>query len=348
MKIALVTLDYSPATGGVARYLSNLVNASKGAIDAFTVKPAGHFPYASQIRFMRTLARRGYDRILVSHALPVGTAAWIARKFGGPKYIILMHGLDLRLALRSRRKSWILRRVLRNASLVLVNSSFVANEIRQFDKRIDPKILTPGVEPIAFPARSEARRSLGIAEADVVILTVARLVPRKGIDRLIAAIPLLPQNVRLVVIGDGPDRERLMELVEKTIWLSYERPEKKILFINRSTDEERNRWYAASDIFAFLARDEGDDVEGFGIVCLEAALAGLPVFAGKSGGVTEAVVDGVTGILVDPLDDRSIINALRSLVDHPEEREHLGRIGRERTLRDFQWTDRWNKLQTWL
>jgi len=341
MKTALVTLDYPPANGGVARYLKNLVLASNGEMDVFVpLLRRSRYPYWSQIFFMRSLRHRGYDRLLVSHALPVGTAAWFARAIGGPAYVVLMHGLDLRSAQKHPRKAWLLHRVLRGAKTVLANSAFVAREIHSFDPAITAHPITPGVEPLTFPVRSDVRHTFGISGSTFVILTVARLVSRKGIDTLLRVLPFFDASVRLVIVGDGPDRSRLDALAKRF--------GPRVTFVTNATDEERNRWYAAADLFAFLARDEGDDVEGFGIVCLEAALAGLPVLAGNSGGVSEAVVDGVTGLLVDPTDDEQIVSAIRRMINDPDLRERLGAAGRERAWKDFRWMTRWDLLKTLL
>lgn len=121
---------------------------------------------------------------------------------------------------------------------------------------------------------------------------------------------------------------------------------KRVRFIHEADDAERNAWYAASDAFALPVRDEGDDVEGFGIVFLEAALAGLPSVAGRSGGAPEAVLDGETGLLVDSTDPQAIAGAVQRLRADPELRRRLGRTGCERGLRDFRWEDRWGKLRS--
>lgn len=353
-RIALITLDYPPEKGGVARYLGNLVQASHGLMDVFVnethrvggpgnvvLKPLVRTAWPTwwpMVSFIQGLRKQGYASVLVSQALPCGTAAWLARKTGGLPYSVLMHGLDLRLALRSGRKRWLLGRILRGATSVFVNSELVAQEIRDFDHRIHPTILTPGVEPIEFPEADPARKILGIAENIFQLVCVTRLVPRKGIDRLLEAMQLTPPDVHLCVIGDGQDHERLLKLAEPL--------GERVKFLHELDDGERNAWYAASDAFVLPVRDEGTDVEGFGIVFLEAALAGLPAIAGRSGGAVEAVLDQETGVLVNPNDPQDIAAAIQSLRADPSLRARLGQAGRARALRDFRWSDRWAKLQT--
>jgi phosphatidylinositol alpha-1,6-mannosyltransferase len=288
------------------------------------------------VPFIRGLRRQGYVSLLVSQALPCGTAAWIARLTGGLPYSVLIHGLDLRLALRSGRKRWLLGRILRGAKAVFVNSQLVAAEVRNFDHRIHPIIITPGVEPIEFPDPAPARKALGIAGNAFQLVCVTRLVPRKGIDRLLEAMQLVPADAHLCVIGDGHDRERLLKLAEPL--------GERVKFLHDLEDSERNAWYAASDAFVLPVRDEGTDVEGFGIVFLEAALAGLPAIAGCSGGAIEAVMDQETGLLVNPASSQEIAAAIQALRADPGLRARLGQAGRVRALRDFRWNDRWDKL----
>lgn len=337
-RIALVTLDYPPKKGGVARYLFNLVAASGGAISVFQPKLRAVFPrWWPMVGFMISLRGREFERLLVSHVLPCGTAALIARQFGGLPYGVLMHGLDLRLARRSFRKRFLLRRVLAGAQVVFANSQFVANEISQFAPSIKPVVVTPGVEAIVFPEHDAARQALGLSTEMYQLIAVARLVPRKGIDTLIAALALLPSHVRLTVIGDGPDRKRLERLAAKA--------QGRIRFITNASDEERNQWYAASNAFALPVRDEGDDIEGFGIVFLEAAMAGLPCIAGKSGGATEAVEDEVTGLLVEPDNPQAVADAVLRLVGDAEFRVRLGHAARSRVQSSFRWVDRWEAIR---
>ncbi len=355
-KHALYTLDYPPERGGVARYLGDLVEASKGGMDVFvpethactgpgrveTLKSfaTGPSPWRPLVRSLRRLRARGYRSLLVSHVLPVGTAALLARLAGGLPYAVLVHGLDLRLAVRRRHRRWLARLVLRQAGAVLTNSEAVAAEVRALDACLRPTVVTPGVQPRAFLGRVEARAGLGVPADAFICLTVARLVPRKGIDTMIRRLPSLPASVRYVVIGDGADRDRLKGLAHASGVAD------RVTFLHGADDAERDRWLAAADLFVFLAREEPSDLEGFGLACLEAAMAGLPVLAGRSGGVPEAVVEGETGLLVEPTDDISLNEAFFKLFLDSQLRARLGRQGRERALRAFRWADRWERVHS--
>lgn len=350
--IALVTLDYPPETGGVARYLGSLVRHAGGEIDVFVnethpadgpgrVEPSwmlarGPIPWRPMIGLIRSLKQQGYKHVLVSHVLPVGTAAWIARMLGGLTYSVIVHGLDLRLARASSKKAWITKRILRNARVVIANSEATAADIRQFDSRVRPQILTPGVEDAHAMAQSEARRKLRFEEGDGLVISIGRLVPRKGFDRLIEAMALLSSDVKLVIIGKGNDENRLKALAENM--------EDRIAFVTDANDEQRDLWLEAADLFALPARDEGDDVEGFGIVYLEAAAHGLACIGGNSGGVPEAIIDARTGMLVDPNEASEIANAIKALLEDPDRRIAMGRAGRDRVRSEFRWGTRANRL----
>ncbi len=348
MKAALITLDYPPERGGVACYLGNLVAGSEGLVNVFVnlahpsegpghvervkLLSRGPFAWRPMIGFMRGLKRKGYDQLIVSHLLPVGTAACIAKKLGGLPYSVIVHGLDLRLAQSTSRKAWLARHVLKNATNVISNSRAIAAEINAFEPSVFPKVITPGAEPMQLPERADARRVIGLSENAFVLLAVARHVQRKGLDRLVETMGFLPKEVNLVIIGDGPDRSR----IETLAWRFRDR----VRLLTAATDLERNLWYAAADVFILPAREELADVEGFGIVFLEAAMAGLPVIAGKSGGIPEAVVDGVTGLLVDPHNPREIAEAVKALFDRPDIGRQFGEAGKLRAFRDFRWEDR--------
>jgi len=352
-RIALVTLDYPPERGGVARYLGNLVEESKGEIGVFVNEThramgPGHVEsvrlletgwpaWWPMVGVMRGLRDKGYSKIFVSHALPCGTAAMIARLMGGLPYAVLMHGLDFRLATRSAWKRFVLRHILKRSCLVITNSQIVGEEITDFMPSIKPLMLTPGVEPRDFPPRETARASFGIDPQTFQLLSVTRLVPRKGIDKLIQAMSLLPQEVKLTIIGDGQDLDRLRALASSL--------GERVRFLTEVDDAARDAWYAASDTFVLPVRDEGDDMEGFGIVFLEAAQAGLASIAGKSGGAVEAVLDEETGLHVEPNDINAIAAAINRLRGDLLLRSRLGEAGKTRVKRDFRWADRWGKLR---
>lgn len=347
----LFTLEYPPHNGGIARYLAGLVHASVGAIQV--VVPEAH-PFTDEmverktffgrgliawwplVRHMRNLSR-SKNKIFLSHVLPIGTAAWVASFFGGPEYTVLFHGLDLRMTQRSAWKRWLVKQIVKRAEMIAVNSEFVAKECKRLFPERTPLLLTPGYEPRTLPSREEARKILKIVQEEQILLSVCRLVPRKGIDRAIESFASLPQTARLVVIGEGPDRARLETLAKPF--------GKNIVLLGALDDRTRDLWYAAADVFLFPVRDEGMDIEGYGIVCLEAAAAGLPVIVGQGGGAPETVVDQVTGFVVDTEQPGKLEEAIKTLLADDNLRQEMGERGRQRVLKEARWIYRWNALQ---
>ena len=350
----LITVDYPPETGGVARYLFELVKASKGEMKV--IVPAGQGLGGDGV-IAKSLFRTQWPRwwpvigaclalkrkakaILVSHVLPIGTAAMISRWLGGPKYVLLLHGLDIRLANRSFWKRVLFKMIVFFAGHIIVNSEATRRLFAQATGSDRPvTVIHPAVADHSFSDRKKARDVLGISPEEHIVLAVARLVERKGVDALIQSIQHLPpgDRIRVVIIGDGPESSKLHELARDS--------KHRIQFLSQTSDEHKWEWYAAANVFCLPVKDFSDDLEGFGIVFLEAALAGLPVIAGKSGGVSEAVVDRETGILVNSNDTKEIGRALMMLLGDPDLQKRYGLAGRERALRDFRWEDRWESYQ---
>lgn len=353
-KITLITLDYPPDRGGVARFLGNLAKESDGAMKV--IVPEGHEASGPGDVCSAKLFRKAWPHwwlmvreahklkrdtsvIFVSQVFPVGTAVWISRMMGGPEYAVLFHGLDLKLA-QGFWKKWLLRRICRGSKALFVNSRATLDELKKSVPRAEATVLTPGVELRQVPAKAEARRILGLDPNTEVVLSVTRLVPRKGIDISLHAMARIQakRKVEYVVIGDGPDKERLQKTAEES--------KTEVRWITWAEDEEKWLWFAAADVFLLPVREEKNDVEGFGIVYLEASLAGIPSIAGKSGGAGEAVKNDLTGLLVKPNSIDEIEDAVLRLLDDKDLATKLGEQGRERALKDFRWEDRWRLLSS--
>ncbi|MBU1032369.1 MAG: glycosyltransferase family 4 protein [Patescibacteria group bacterium] len=340
-KITLITLDYPPLKGGIARYLSELVKASNGEMEVITPEDRNFFrnkwPRWKPIVDICLSLKNKERVILLSHVFPVGTAAWLAKRKGGPDYAVLFHGLDLRLV-KGLWKKWLLKQICANAKLLIVNSESTRSDLRTLVPSADPLDLTPGVDEQDIPSREKARELLEITQFEKIVVSLARLVPRKGIDNALHAMSRLQKkmDVPYVVLGDGPDRDRLIRLA-----LEHRT---QVKWIRNASDEEKWLWLAAADVFLLPVRDEGEDVEGFGIVYLEAAKAGIPSVAGKSGGATEAVKHNKTGFLVRPNDVDDIEEAVEKLLKDEELRKKLGEEAKKRVEEEFGWGERWRKL----
>ncbi|MDD2785625.1 MAG: glycosyltransferase [Patescibacteria group bacterium] len=366
-RLYCLTFDYPPMHGGVARYLSSLGKASNGQVKVLVPLEHPLVPPDTSYQLLVTkfwwsgwpkwlpLVKRCLELkegiIFVSHVVPIGTAAWISRLFGGPDYVVLFHGTDLQ-RLKSKWKRWLLRRICSQARLLVTNSEATKTALQRLMPQADALVMTPGVESVDRMSKLEARKGLGVDENAKVILAVCRLVERKGVDTLLQALSLfdiqrsgnstfseaeIRDSIELVVIGSGPYAPQLHQLADLL--------KIKVRWVENASDEEVARWYDGADVFCLPSREAADDVEGFGIVFLEAAAHGLPVIAGRGWGTEEAVVDGITGLLVKP-DAESVAKALEVMLSDEDLRQRLGEAGRKRVEKDFKWEDRWKILKS--
>ena len=271
-------------------------------------------------------------------------------------YGIIVHGGDL-LTLRqkirrSRFKRWSYRSLLNAAAVFVANSGWTAERCRELlhDLHLPAaaervRVVPLGTDPDRFspgPAAAEAFRAQRGLPGGPWLVTVARLVPHKGIDsgiRLLAALSGEHPALRYLVVGRGPYEAELRRLAE-SLGLAN-----RVHILSDVTDEELPAAYASGDIYLGLSREAGLDVEGFGIALLEAAACGLPVVAGASGGTADAVAHGASGFLVDPDDIQQAIDAVKKLLDDPALARQLGNAGRERVMHGFTWERVVNELR---
>jgi phosphatidylinositol alpha-1,6-mannosyltransferase len=174
-----------------------------------------------------------------------------------------------------------------------------------------------------------------------VFLTVGRLIRRKGFDKVLVAMrEALKTNANLayVIVGQGPEEANLRILI-KALGLTD-----SVRLLTNVEDDEKYRWFQLADVFVMVSHDQAGDYEGFGIVYLEAGLAGKPVIAGNGGGVADAVVDNETGILVDPENKEALVSAILKLAEFEGLRRRLGDEGRRRAKQDFNWEGQAQKI----
>jgi phosphatidylinositol alpha-1,6-mannosyltransferase len=344
----LLTSDFPPSRGGIQRYLERLAeHLQASGAQVTVVAPATEGSAASdagrRYRVVRVPCRGRISAVLyllggllfarlkapdevsvASSWFPAGVAAaLLPRTFRG-RLAVLAHGTEL--ASRGNvARSVLMRWVFRRADIVIANSRFTARRARAAGVRGAIGVAYCGVDPATVPR---------LPAAEPTILSVGRLIARKGFDRTIEAVALLSERfpaLRYELAGDGPDRTRLEALARDFRVTGHVR------FLGEIDDAALRSAYERAWCFAMPSRTDGDDVEGFGIVYLEAAMAALPVVAGRGSGAAEAVVDKVTGLLVDPGDPHAIAAALHELLADPEHARSLGEAGRARALADFTW-----------
>jgi phosphatidylinositol alpha-1,6-mannosyltransferase len=288
-------------------------------------------------RINRMAKEVGADLVVLDPALPLGLV--------GPSlelpYDVVLHGAEVTVPGRLPISKQTLGHVLRRARHVVAAGGYPAAEAEHAAGRTLPiTVVPPGVDterfvPLTETQRLEARRHFGLADGAEVVVSISRLVPRKGFDTAIRAAALLRHsrpNLVLAIAGGGRDEPRLRQLAEQL--------HAPVVFLGRVSNDDLPRLYGCADVYAMLCRNRwgGLEQEGFGIVFLEAAACGVPQVAGDSGGAAEAVDDGVTGVVVRrPDDPRDVAAAFEQLLDDPLGRVRMGRQGRERAVREFSY-----------
>ena len=276
---------------------------------------------------------------------PPGLAGVILKKARGLPFIAYCHGEELTQTERLRIQPKIRDCIYRSADAVIANSDFSVRALRQvgIDENRIHKI-TPGVDTDRiFPKQPDERLiQKHRIKGNIVLLTVGRLIDRKGQDSVIRVLgKMLPKHpdLRYLVVGKGPEEARLRKLAADIGLTEH------VNFVGFVPDEELNSYYNLADIVVMPNREEeSGDLEGFGMVFLEGSAAGKPVVAGRSGGAPETVVDGVTGVLVNSRDEDDIQRALEELVVNENLRKQLGQAGLKHVLGEFNWDVRAERL----
>ena len=269
----------------------------------------------------------GYDfpaLLLLSYVLPI-------------RFFVYLHGNDVLCPAKNPLLRRLFEWTLSRAEGVACNSSFTRNYLKDHFRCDTPTyVITPTVRPEKFGPRdllekapvlrAELRAKYNIPEAAVVILSVGRLVRRKGFNRVIENLPtLLAQglDVYYLICGRGPLEAELKTLASQL------GVKERVLFAGYVSDKQLASYYAACDLFSMLTFFDAADksIEGFGIVYLEAGYFAKPVIASRVGGVEDAVHHHTTGLLVDPNDDEEITRTLLKLCTHHPLRERLGLDG---------------------
>ncbi|MEO7556028.1 MAG: glycosyltransferase family 4 protein [Acidimicrobiales bacterium] len=362
----LVTNDFPPKHGGIQSYLwelwrrlppedvTVLTTPFAGAREwdakqPFRIERARHqvlLPTPALGRRIDALADTvDADLVVLDPALPLGLLGPRLRH----RYGLVVHGAEVTVPGRLPVSHAALRSVLRGAAVVVAAGGYPLAEAERVAGRRLPAIdIPPGVDvarfaPLDAAGVRAARTSLGLPIDAVVVAGVSRLVPRKGFDVLLrAAGRLAPRHPHLLVViaGAGRDRARL-ERVATTAGAP-------VRFLGRVPDDAMPSVYGSADVFAMVCRNRwlGLEQEGFGIVFLEAAAAGVAQLAGASGGAAEAVVHGETGLVVDQPDDvDAVADALTRLIEDPDARATMGKAARARAESDFGYDDLARRLQ---
>lgn len=368
-KTLFITTDFPPMIGGVASYYGALAESLssdeltllapdiKGA-DQFDAKqkyPVLREPFYYRLfwprwyrllRLVKKLQRANkYDMIVAGQLLPVGTVAMFLKLYFKVPYLVVIHGMDLLIPLKSRRKKKLALKILNNAETLVAANGFIKDKLFELGITAEKiTIIHPGVNRTfpADPVEAALIEEQHQLQGKKVLLSVGRLVARKGFDTVIRSLPYVwktQPDVVYVIVGVGVDLERLKSLVPP-------HANGRVIFVGEATAERLAAWYRRSFALIMLSRVvDNTDIEGFGMVYLEANTYAKPVIAADTGGVKDAVINGLNGIITDPVDPERVAGAIVRLVEDVKYAEALGIKGRERALTDFSWSGQAEKFQ---
>jgi phosphatidylinositol alpha-1,6-mannosyltransferase len=360
----VVTNDFPPRTGGIQQYVWNLVARlppervavlapnwpgwrDHDAAQPFVIHrwPAEFlWPTPALSRRAAALAaEHGAEVVLFGHGYPTPLIGPALRQAGWP-YVVLTHGAEVWMA-RAPAVAQSMRWALGRARAVTAVSEYTRVRLRgAVPPSVPLDLLVPGVDETRFRPNvdgSAVRERFGL-HGRPVVTCVSRLVPRKGQDVLIRSMAVLRSLVHdavLLVAGGGAYEGVLRSMAAAA-------PVGSVVLAGELSDEDLPGAYAAGDAFAMPCRSRwgGLEVEGFGIVFLEAAATGKPVVAGRSGGAAEAVVDEVTGLLVEPSEPKAVALALWHVLRADGPGPRMGVAGRARVESGFTWRGQTERL----
>ncbi|RIJ76348.1 glycosyltransferase family 1 protein [Nakamurella silvestris] len=356
----LITNDFPPRAGGIQSYVHALAErlpaddvvvyapAWEGAETFDAAQPFPVFRHPTSLMVPSPAVARRAAALVAEHRLEAawfGAAAPLAllaphlRKAGVVRTVASTHGHEVGWSMMPGSRQ-ALGRIGRTNDVITFVSRYARRRIAAaLGPRAALEYLPAGVDLDTFRpdpvGRARIRAALGLTD-EPVLVCISRLVSRKGQDSLIKALPELRRRipgVRLLIVGDGPYSDTLHGLVTD-LGLA-----EAVIFTGSVPWADLPSYYAAGDVFAMPCRTRGGglDVEGLGIVFLEASAVGLPVIAGDSGGAPEAVKAGVTGVVVDGRDIQALATAAGDLLLDPVTSGRMGRAGREWVGQDWNW-----------
>ena len=359
-----ITNDFGPRAGGIETFIIGLIQRlPHGSTIVYTSAQGDTREYDAAwlaeygVRVIRDRAKillptprviravtrliklDGIETVAFGAAAPLAIMSSALRRAGAQKIVALTHGHEVwwskvfpfTLAMRRIGSTTDVLTYLGEFTRKAISAALTANAGNAMVK-IAPGIDTDHFAPVDATV---LRESLGLTGKRVIV-SVGRLVHRKGQDYLIEAMSAIVHEIpqaHLVLVGEGPYREHLIKLVQKYSLEDF------VTFIGRIQYAELPKYICLGDIFAMPSRSRfrGLEVEGLGIVYLEASACGLPVIAGASGGAPDAVIEGVTGVVVDGEDSAAIAVAAINLLNDPERIAKMGQDGRDWIVEKWRW-----------
>jgi phosphatidylinositol alpha-1,6-mannosyltransferase len=363
-KVLFVTNDFGPRAGGIETFIIGLIErrafastivytsaqANSQEYDQIWEKKYGVKVIRDSSRILLPtprVARRisalikaeGISVAAFGAAAPLGLLAHSMKRSGIVRIVALTHGHEVWWA-KVFPFNLLLRRIGTGVDSLTYLGEYtrqmISRPLTQSAKSAMIKI-APGIDTDHFSPRNSAdlRQSLQLSQKKVIVC-VARLVHRKGQDKLIDAMPSILEsisNAHLLIVGQGPYQSKLVKRVKK---LGLE---ESVTFVGRINYEKLPEYICVGDLFAMPSRSRfgGLEVEGLGIAYLEASACGLPVIAGSSGGAPDAVVDGKSGVVVNGTDITAIAKTVIKFLRDPEGSQQMGQFGRKWVVEKWRW-----------
>ena len=359
-----ITNDFGPRAGGIETFVHGLIERlPKGSVIVYTSAQANAQTFDAEwlLKYgvevirdrskillptprvikacQKLISNRKLSKVAFGAAAPLAMMARAMRSAGAQKVVALTHGHEVWWA-KVPPFSFAIRYMSKNIDVITFLGDYTRGEISKALSEADASKLVqiaPGIDVDHFipTDSSNLRAELGLTDKSVII-SVGRLVHRKGQDKLISALPEIKTsvpNVHLVLVGVGPHQEYLEKLALKLNVSDC------VTFIGRINYAELPKYICLGDIFAMPSRSRffGLEVEGLGIVYLEASACGLPVVGGKSGGAPDAVLVGETGVVVDGTNPSEIADACIELLNNPELCALMGANGRAWIIENWRW-----------
>ncbi len=371
-RLLVVTNDFPPRAGGIQAFVHALTTRLAARLDDVVVyapkwQGAREFDAAQNFDVVRhptslmlpvpSVARRAAaivrerdcGAVWFGAAAPLALLTPTLRKAGARRIVATTHGHEAGWA-----QLPVARQVLRKIGSDVDVLTYLGDYTRRkFEAALTPSTslqrLAPGVDANFFrpgAGGDGVREKLGLSGKRVVVC-VSRLVSRKGQDTLIKAMPAVLAEIPdagLLIVGSGPYRKRLEKLVD-VVGVRH-----AVRFTGGVPWADLPAYFDAGDLFAMPCRTrrKGLDVEGLGIVYLEASAIGLPVVAGNSGGAPDAVIDGKTGFVVDGTDIAAVASSVVQLLSDPRTAREMGAAGRAWVEREWSWDGAADRLEAML
>lgn len=372
-KVLLVTNDLGPRAGGIETFVLGLIEGlPKDSLIIYTSSQKGDKAFDAQLlekfgavvirdrakmllptrritrKAVKILKQQQIKNVWFGAAAPLALMAGKLRSAGASNIVALTHGHEVWWAKIPILKS-LLKKIIKDVDHLGYLGDFTKGEIAKISNQPQKFLqIAPGIDTQHFApkiARGDLIEKYRL-DGRRVIVSVGRLVHRKGQDELVKAMPkILEQfpDAILLFVGEGPIKQMLFNSAKQLGVLP------KVVFAGRVSHHDLPDYICLGEIFAMPVRSRfsGLEVEGLGIVYLEASACGLPVIVGNSGGAVDAVLDKKTGLLVDGTKSDQIADAICELLANPERAKQMGAAGRDWVIKNWQlssWSEKFNKV----